>query len=155
MRRTSRTPWAWISLLAVLLAGCASTPPSSFMTDSEQLTPCSSAPHCVSSQAEPGSSKYVEPLAFAGASVDAARQALLKTLYAENNATVERADERFVHATFKSTLGFVDDVTFVIRPQDRLIDVKSSSRIGYYDFGVNRKRVATLRAHFEAQLDRR
>ena len=124
------------------------------MTDNNKLTPCSSAPHCVSSQADAGSSKHVEPLAFGAATTDVARQALLKTLYAQSNATVERADEQFVHATFKSTLGFVDDVTFIIQADDAIIDVKSSSRIGYYDFGVNRKRVEHLRAAFEAALDR-
>lgn len=154
MRRSSGTLLSCLFLLATLLTGCASTPPSEFMTENDQLTPCSSAPHCVSSQADVSSSKHVEPLAFGGVNVATARQALLKTLYAENNATVERVDERFVHATFKSTLGFVDDVTFVIQPEGGIIDVKSSSRIGYYDFGVNRKRVEALRERFEAPLGR-
>lgn len=59
---------------------------------------------------------------------------------------------QFIHATFTSTLGFVDDVTFVIEPDDKRIDVKSSSRIGYYDFGVNRNRVTRLHKAFDRAL---
>lgn len=154
MRRNNGLSLIGIFFCVALFASCASTPPSELMTDNNQLTPCSSAPHCVSSQATADSSKHVKPLAFAGTTADAARQALLKTLYAQSNATVEKADERFIHATFKSTLGFVDDVTFIVQANDGIIDVKSSSRIGYYDFGVNRKRVERLREAFEAALDR-
>jgi len=122
------------------------------MDNPGQLTPCSSAPHCVSSQAAADSPHYIEPLSYT-ASADGARQALLKAIYASDNATVEQSGDRFIHATFKTTLGFVDDVTAVVQPQAGIIDIKSSSRIGYYDFGVNRGRVETLRERFNALLD--
>ncbi|MES1929099.1 hypothetical protein SADO_07582 [Salinisphaera dokdonensis CL-ES53] len=139
--------------MATGLVGCASSPPKQFTRSADEFTPCSSAPHCVSSQAPRDSSKYVEPLRFAGATVAAARQALLKALYEADNARVERTEERFVHVTFRTTTGFVDDVAFLIQPEAQIIDVKSSSRIGYYDFNVNRKRVEHLRARFNALLD--
>lgn len=153
MRRLLFKPVAAAIVMTAGLIGCASTPPKHFTRSADDFTPCSKAPHCVSSQAEPDSGKHVPPLAFS-ASADGARQALLKTLYARDDATVERADARFVHATFRTTLGFVDDVTFLIQRQRQVIDVKSSSRIGYYDFGVNRRRVEALRRDFAARLDR-
>ncbi len=63
----------------------------------------------------------------------------------------EEAD--FIHATFASTLGFVDDVMF-LHPADGggVVDIKSAARLGHYDFGVNRRRVETLRGEFEAAL---
>ena len=45
-------------------------------------------------------------------------------------------------------MGFVDDVEFVVDPERSVIDVRSASRLGHSDFGVNRKRVETLRAAF-------
>jgi uncharacterized protein (DUF1499 family) len=153
MLRVLFKPAASAIVMLTGLVGCSSPPPKQFTRSADEFTPCSSAPHCVSSQAAPDSSKYVEPLRFDGASVAAARQALLNTLYAADNATVERAENRFVHATFRTTLGFVDDVTFLFQPDAQIIDVKSSSRIGYYDFNVNRNRVAGLRARFEQLLD--
>ncbi len=81
------------------------------------------------------------------------RQVLLQTLHGAGSASVKHAGTHFIHATFTSRLfGFVDDVTFIIHPQQGIIDVKSSSRIGYYDFGVNRSRVKRLRARFESLL---
>ena len=153
MFRVLFKPFATAIVMATGLVGCASSPPKQFTRSADEFTPCSSAPHCVSSQADREDAKYVEPLRFAGATAAAARQALLKTLYAAEGAKVERAENRFVHATFRTTVGFVDDVTFLIQPDAQIIDVKSSSRIGYYDFNVNRRRVEQLRARFDALLD--
>lgn len=43
-------------------------------------------------------------------------------------------------------LRFIDDVEFLLRAQQREVAVRSASRFGYYDFGVNRERVEKLRA---------
>ncbi|WP_353223654.1 DUF1499 domain-containing protein [Salinisphaera sp. C84B14] len=152
MRRLLSKPFTAAIVMTSGLIGCASPPPKQFTRSATEFTPCSSAPHCVSSQADRDDSKYVAPFAYKQATAAAARQTLLDILGASEGATVERAEERFIHATFRSTLGFVDDVTFIVQPQAEHIDVKSSSRLGYYDFGVNRKRVEQLRARFNAQL---
>ncbi len=57
-----------------------------------------------------------------------------------------------LHATFHTTLGFVDDVTFVFRDDASVIDVKSRSRIGFSDLGVNRRRVEHLRTAFSRAM---
>jgi uncharacterized protein (DUF1499 family) len=49
----------------------------------------------------------------------------------------------------------VDDVEFVLAPEQRLIHVRSAARLGYSDFGVNRKRAESLRAQFESADDPR
>ena len=152
MRRLLFKPFAAAIVMTSGVIGCASPPPKQFTRSADTFTPCSSAPHCVSSQADKNGKKYVAPLAFKPASAATARRVLLDVLAASENATVERAEPRFIHATFRSTLGFVDDVTFIVQPKAAIIDVKSSSRLGYYDFGVNRKRVEQLRARFDAQL---
>ncbi|MGH7970152.1 MAG: DUF1499 domain-containing protein, partial [Limisphaerales bacterium] len=57
----------------------------------------------------------------------------------------------YLHAEFRSPLmGFVDDVEFVLAPEQKLIHVRSAARLGYSDFGVNRKRAEFLRAQFES-----
>jgi uncharacterized protein (DUF1499 family) len=53
----------------------------------------------------------------------------------------------YVHAKFTSRLfRFVDDVEFCIDDDLRIIHVRSSSRVGYFDFGVNRRRIERIRA---------
>jgi uncharacterized protein (DUF1499 family) len=45
-------------------------------------------------------------------------------------------------------LGFVDDVEFRLNRPKKTIDFRSASRVGYYDFGVNRVRMEKLRIEF-------
>jgi uncharacterized protein (DUF1499 family) len=45
--------------------------------------------------------------------------------------------------------GFVDDVEFLSNDANGRIDFLSASRVGYYDLGVNRRRMAELRRLFE------
>ncbi|TAL87531.1 MAG: DUF1499 domain-containing protein [Rhodanobacter sp.] len=137
-----------------LLSGCAGAAPKHFTEaqSPDRFTPCSGAPHCVSSQAAPGSSHYVAPFTYTGG-IRHAREVLLQTLRTSDHAIMARAEPRFIHATFRSAvLGFVDDVTFILQPQQDIIDVQSSARLGYYDFGVNRRRVEQLRTRFESLL---
>lgn len=63
---------------------------------------------------------------------------------------VERTDD-YLHAEFRSFLfRFVDDVEFLVNPRDHQIEIRSVSRLGYSDLGVNRKRVERLRERFLA-----
>ena len=54
--------------------------------------------------------------------------------------------ERFATAL----MGFVDDFEAHVDPAARVIELRSASRIGYSDLGVNRKRIEAIRALFEA-----
>jgi uncharacterized protein (DUF1499 family) len=113
------------------------------------LTPCPNAPHCVSSLAEPESARHVPPLVFTGTAAEA-HDRLLEVLGKSPNAAIESDTPTAIHATFRSLLGFVDDVYFELQADQGRIDVKSVSRLGYYDFGVNRRRVEDLRARFDS-----
>jgi uncharacterized protein (DUF1499 family) len=55
--------------------------------------------------------------------------------------------ENYIHAECQSALlGFVDDLELHFRPDQGEIGVRSASRLGRSDLGVNRKRVETLRS---------
>jgi uncharacterized protein (DUF1499 family) len=57
-----------------------------------------------------------------------------------------------LHAEVTSSFfGFVDDLELHLRPADRMIAVRSASRLGYSDFGVNRARIEHLRALLQEQ----
>jgi len=60
-------------------------------------------------------------------------------------------NDTYLHVECKSAMmGFVDDVEFYF-PQEKVIHVRSASRLGYSDLGVNRKRVEQLRELFTAE----
>ena len=47
---------------------------------------------------------------------------------------------------------FVDDLECRLDAENRVIHVRSASRVGYSDLGVNRKRVERLRARFGQEV---
>ena len=115
-----------------------------------RLAPCPSSPNCVSSQAEL-EKKRVEPLLFEG-DVEAVRNRLVQVIESMKNGEVQTASDTYVHAVFRSAVfKFADDVEFQIIPNEKLIHVRSAARTGYYDFGVNRRRVEEIRQRFEAE----
>ena len=68
----------------------------------------------------------------------------------EKRIHLVKAETNYIHAEFRSLIfRFVDDVEFVFPPAEKIIHVKSASRTGYYDFGVNRRRVERLRTTFK------
>lgn len=136
---------------AIALAGCASTSSRVMNDKATPLTPCSIAPHCVSSVNAPNSSRHVDPFVFEGTKAQA-HAALLDVLRTQKDARIESDAMPKLHATFRTTIGFVDDVTFRFRDDANLIDVKSNSRLGFYDVGVNGRRVENLRAAFNQAM---
>jgi uncharacterized protein (DUF1499 family) len=45
-------------------------------------------------------------------------------------------------------MGFVDDVEFYVDPAEKVVQVRSASRLGESDLGVNRKRIEAIRSKF-------
>ncbi len=138
-----------MALVVGTLGGCSNgTPPRRYVSKGGALVACPSAPHCVSSDAPADNSHYVPPFVFGG-SGQQARLALLGALAAMPHATRINVRPGYIHTRFQTTLGFVDDVTTIVRPHKAIVAVRSASRIGYYDFGKNRDRVAALRNNFD------
>ena len=116
----------------------------------DHLAPCPSSPNCVSSAAT-DEAHHVAPLAYSGAPA-AAMQRLRAVIAAMPRATVVTANDTALHAEFRSRLfRFVDDVDCVVDPATGVIQIRSASRVGYSDLGVNRQRVEAIRAAFAAQ----
>jgi uncharacterized protein (DUF1499 family) len=137
---------AWIAVL-VLTTGCSGgRPPSSLGVTAGQLAPCPGSPNCVSSEAATAEQRVV-PLRYDGDAARA-RARLLDVLNSMERARIVQSTDDYLHAEFRSAVfGFVDDVEFYFSPPG-FIQVRSAARTGYYDFGVNRERVETLRVRF-------
>lgn len=116
-----------------------------------QLRRCPNAPKCVSSQQQ--GKHGIAPLDTKGQGVDAFNR-LVTIIDALDNATLVTRRDDYLHAEFSTqTLGFVDDVECLLSDDGSRIDVRSCSRLGYSDWGVNRKRVEMLRDRLAAALD--
>ena len=104
-----------------------------------------SSPNAVSSQAS-GGYHQIAPLAYKG-SPEQAMKALKTIVEGTPNTRIVEIKPHYLYAEYTSALlGFVDDVEFYFAPGEKIIHVRSASRLGYRDFGVNRKRIEGVRA---------
>lgn len=136
-----------ISLMGVtaLLSGCSTFGTPQLRTGSN-FADCDEGPHCVSSQAT-DPAKRVDAIQYNGTRAGA-QQLMVSILTVMPGAKLLKQEDGYLHATFTSpTMSFVDDLELQF-PSQKFIDVRSSSRIGYYDFGTNRNRVEALRKAF-------
>jgi uncharacterized protein (DUF1499 family) len=141
IRRRSATA---ITLGGLVLSACSGSRPPDLGVVGELLRPCPSSPNCVSSDAPEGDGHHV--LAFTltgeGDPWTAARAAVEET----PRTTVVTHTNRYLHAEYRiAVFGFVDDLELHYRPADGVIAVRSASRVGHSDLGVNRRRVEDLR----------
>jgi uncharacterized protein (DUF1499 family) len=116
--------------------------PTDLGVNGGRLARCRRTPNCVSSHADPADAEhYIAPIRFRGDVMAAVRRAVA----AMPRATVISEEKNYLYAEFRSRLlGYVDDVEFFY--DGTAIQVRSASRLGRRDFGVNRKRVEKLRA---------
>lgn len=110
-----------------------------------KLPLCPNSPNCVSSQAA-DADHFIAPFKIKGAAENAF--AALKTALLQQSRTViTEASDTALHAEATSLIfRFVDDVHALLDADAGVIHIRSASRVGYSDLGVNRRRVEALRA---------
>jgi uncharacterized protein (DUF1499 family) len=123
----------------LLLAGCSNSPRKP--QNPQVLPECGWLPNCVNSQSGRGA-QASEPIR-----ANAEQWQILKAWIAlQEGWEVTMDDGNFIQAIVTTpTLKFRDDIQLLFLPDDGLIQVRSSSRLGLSDLGTNAKRVETLR----------
>jgi uncharacterized protein (DUF1499 family) len=126
------------------LFSCSGTRPANLGIKDGRLADCPSSPNCVSSDAS-DSAHSISAFQLIVPPNEAWRalRALLEEL---PRVQIITANEDYIHAECSSAFfGFVDDLELHLRSAQNSIAVRSASRLGHSDFGVNRKRVENLR----------
>ena len=129
------------------------TRPDNLGVKDGRLAPPKSTPNSVSSQADPSDAEHhVAPIPFKGGAMEAVAAAR-KAVESMRGATVIRHEGNYLYAEFRTKLmRFVDDVEFLFDEKAGLMHVRSASRLGRRDFGVNRARVESLRSRIEGRV---
>ncbi|TAK63992.1 DUF1499 domain-containing protein [Methylobacter sp.] len=116
----------------------------------KKLAACPNSPNCVSSQAA-DADHFIAPFKVIG-NVEEAWAALKNALISQSLTVITSETSNTLHAEATSLVfRFVDDIDAILDADAKLIHIRSASRIGYGDFGVNRKRVETLRLQLQQQ----
>lgn len=135
----------------VFFTGCSVRVPSYLGLREGKLSECPDSPNCVSSQTIK-KDHFVDPFSYKG-SYSEVKQALLSIISSLPRTKIIADNDRYVYVTFTSRLmRFVDDVEFLFDETNKQIHVRSASRVGYSDMGVNRKRVEDLRKRLYERL---
>lgn len=110
------------------------------------LLPCPDTPNCVSSQADTTDEEhYAEPILYKGTVKDAQLQ-VEQFFLAQPDTRIIESRLGYAHIVVDSPLfGFKDDVELYFPEADSVMHIRSASRVGYDDLGVNRERVRQIR----------
>jgi uncharacterized protein (DUF1499 family) len=114
-----------------------------------KLTPCPNSPNCVSSQSQ-DPRHQIDPIDYTTPAAEA-KATLLEIIGSMDGTVVIRHDPTYIQAEFHlgGFFGYVDDVEFYLDQKAQVIHFRSSSRLPYYDWNVNRNRMEAIRAAFE------
>ncbi len=146
-----------VALAAGQLGLLQGTPPADLGVRDGKLKPPSMTENSVTSQAalypDHPQRKYADiaPLALKGDGP--ATLAKIKAIVdGMEGAQVVKSEPGYLYAQFTTKLmKYVDDVEFWFDPAANVIQVRSASRVGRGDLGVNRKRIEAVRAALEAR----
>ncbi len=136
-----------MGLYTGLLAACAGNRPENLGVRDGALAACPASPNCVSSKAADQQHR-IAPLPFAD-QPEAAFARLKKLLQQRPDTTVIEERPGYLRVEMRTTL-FVDDAEFLLDAERQVVQVRSSSRLGYSDLGKNRSRMEEIRRRFTA-----
>lgn len=144
-----------LALVAAQVGLLSGQPPGDLGVKDGRLKPPSVTRNSVSSQAalllDHPQRAYaaIDPLPFKVGGAAASIKALEAVLGATSGVTIVEQRPDYMYAQAQTRwLKFVDDVEFWANPASNAIEVRSASRLGQEDFGVNRKRIEKIRAAY-------
>lgn len=113
---------------------------------------CPESPNCVSSLSQ--GSHYIEPIRVVGDS-ETAWAGFIQAILEEKRLQITTQDSRSLKAEVRSLVfRFVDDLKAWHDLDEDVIHIRSASRTGYSDFGVNRRRVERIRKRYSEYVAR-
>ena len=134
----------------IFFTGCTGVIPKMGI-DNGQLIQCPTTPNCVNSQAK-DKKHYIEPILMTGTPLEV-KNHILKILNELKRAKIIVAEDHYIRVEFISKVfRFIDDLEFYFpntKTKEMTIHVRSASRVGHSDFGVNRKRIEQIRSKFK------
>lgn len=131
-------------MFITVLCGCSGNRSEQHNSELLGFLDCPDTPNCVSSLAK--NPKYkVEPFKLKK-DPKTSWDIVVKTVVSLSRTTLVSTSSSDIHAECRSMIfRFVDDLTLHLIPSNGIIHIRSASRTGYSDLGVNRRRVERLR----------
>lgn len=140
-------------LLAARFSAFAGHVPDDLGVSAGRLKPPSLTANSVSSQANlyldhpQRAYASIDPLTLLpGQSPEASMTRLAEEIGKRDGVAITERKPDYLRAEARTRwMGFVDDLEFWFNPARQVIEVRSASRLGRKDFGVNRERIEAIR----------
>jgi uncharacterized protein (DUF1499 family) len=135
-------------LLLLIFIQVVSKRPANLGVTENKLAECPPHDNCVSTfETEP--MHAIAPLPFTG-TVEAEMQKWMKILSNYPRAKVIKTTTNYIYAEFRSMMWrFIDDVEIFVDETQKLTHIRSASRVGTNDYGMNRNRVEDLKSRYQ------
>lgn len=116
------------------------------------LSSCPATPNCVNSEFPSDQAHYIAPIEYPTMLPEQLMPLLAATVHSMGG-TVNEQGKEYLAATFTSRLfHFVDDFELRIDAKNSVIHLRSASRVGHGDLGVNHQRATEFRKKLGAAL---
>jgi len=133
-----------LALSLFIVGGCSGKRPDGIGIDSSGLRGCYKSPNCVSSEAKDGQ-HAIESFRLKR-DFNVSWSLLHDEIESMPRWIIVTATDNYIHVECKSRIfRFIDDLELYFNSSNGIISIRSASRIGYSDFGANRRRVELLR----------
>jgi len=132
-------------LFSLFLIQCSGSRPGDMGIRSGKLKDCPNKPNCVQSHLASDEAHFISPITYISPRSEEQKRLknLLQTL---PRTSLVKEEDGYLYYEFTSLLmRYVDDVEFYLDDTTKLIHVRSASRLGHSDLGVNRKRIESIR----------
>jgi len=112
-----------------------------------KLQACPDSPNCINTE-----TLIISPINISKTKATLA-WSLLQQVITEQGGNIHSQSNNYLSAIFKSDIfGFIDDVEARLDLETKTIHLRSASRVGYYDFGVNNRRLQTIIKTMQLEL---
>ena len=139
-----------LALILFIVNGCSGKRSDEIGIDSSGLRGCPKSPNCVSSEAK-DEQHAIESFRLKG-NPKASWPLIRDEIVSIPGWTIVTATGNYIHVECKSRIfRFVDDLELYFNSSNGIISIRSASRVGYSDFGANRRRVERLRRALSAK----
>ena len=118
------------------------------------LSQCSNKSNCFSTEKKDDAAHYITPIKIPqNINIELDSLHILKDTIRDMGGSIEDESEDYFASTFSSGIfGFVDDFEIRIDPAKKIIHIRSASRVGHSDMGVNKKRIELLKQLYKKNI---
>jgi len=118
-----------------------------------RLTKCPDKPNCICTEFEADATHYIDPIVFTQSNA-AEILSRLKISVRKMGGSIQAETDNYLAFTFTSSIfRFVDDLEIRIDTDQNMIHMRSASRVGRSDRGVNKKRIEQLKKLFHSKIE--